>query len=88
MIDTAKAIGMLAVNGGNVEDYQMNEQVTAVPPLFIAVPWHQSSGTGGSATKHQCGVANTSNGRRSRSFSHTTMILWDTRFYLTYYYQG
>ena len=38
VIDTAKAIGMLAVNGGNVEDYQMNgKQVTAVPPLFIAV---------------------------------------------------
>lgn len=34
VIDTAKAIGMLAVNGGNVEDYQMNgKQVTVPPPV-------------------------------------------------------
>lgn len=45
VIDVTKAIGMLAVNGGNVEDYQMDgRQVTQVPPLFIAIP--TTSGTG------------------------------------------
>ena len=71
VIDTAKAIGMLAVNGGNVEDYQMNgKQVTAVPPLFIAVP--TTSGTGAEATKTSV-VLNNYNGLK-KSLYHTTMI--------------
>ena len=50
VIDAAKTIGMLAVNGGNVEEYQMEgRQVKTVPPLFIAVP--TTSGTGAEATK-------------------------------------
>lgn len=71
VIDTAKAIGMLAVNGGNVEDYQMNgKQVNAVPPLFIAVP--TTSGTGAEATKTSV-VLNNYNGLK-KSLYHTTMI--------------
>lgn len=71
VIDTAKAIGMLAVNGGNVEDYQMNgKPVTSVPPLFIAVP--TTSGTGAEATKTSV-VLNNYNGLK-KSLYHTTMI--------------
>lgn len=71
VIDTAKAIGMLAVNGGNVENYQMDgRQVTAVPPLFIAVP--TTSGTGAEATKTSV-VLNNYNGLK-KSLYHTTMI--------------
>lgn len=71
VIDTAKAIGMLAVNGGNVEEYQMSgRQVTTVPPLFIAVP--TTSGTGAEATKTSV-VLNNYNGLK-KSLYHTTMI--------------
>lgn len=71
VIDTAKAIGMLAVNGGNVEEYQMDgRQVTTTPPLFIAVP--TTSGTGAEATKTSV-VFNNYNGLK-KSLYHTTMI--------------
>lgn len=71
VIDTAKAIGMLAVNGGNVEEYQMDGRaVTTVPPLFIAVP--TTSGTGAEATKTSV-VLNNYNGLK-KSLYHTTMI--------------
>lgn len=71
VIDTAKAIGMLAVNGGNVEEYQMDgRQVTTVPPLFIAIP--TTSGTGAEATKVSV-VLNNYNGLK-KSLYHTTMI--------------
>jgi alcohol dehydrogenase class IV len=50
VIDTAKAIGMLSTNGGNVEEYQMDgKPVIKVPPLFIAVP--TTAGTGAEASK-------------------------------------
>lgn len=71
VIDTAKAIGMLAVNGGLVEEYQMDgKQATTVPPLFIAVP--TTSGTGAEATKVSV-VLNNYNGLK-KSLYHTTMI--------------
>lgn len=71
VIDTTKAIGMLAVNGGNVEEYQMDgRQVTEVPPLFIAIP--TTSGTGAEATKVSV-VLNNYNGLK-KSLYHTTMI--------------
>lgn len=71
VIDTTKAIGMLAVNGGNVEEYQMDgKEVTTVPPLFIAIP--TTSGTGAEATKVSV-VLNNYNGLK-KSLYHTTMI--------------
>lgn len=71
VIDATKAIGMLAVNGGKVEEYQMEgKQVTDVPPLFIAIP--TTSGTGAEATKVSV-VTNNHNGLK-KSLYHTTMI--------------
>lgn len=71
VIDAAKAIGMLAVNGGKVEEYQMEgREVTTTPPLFIAVP--TTSGTGAEATKTSV-VYNNNNGLK-KSLYHTTMI--------------
>lgn len=71
VIDAAKAIGMLAVNGGNIEEYQMDGRaVTTVPPLFIAIP--TTSGTGAEATKVSV-VLNNYNGLK-KSLYHTTMI--------------
>lgn len=71
VIDAAKAIGMLAVNGGNVEEYQMDGRtVNTVPPLFIAIP--TTSGTGAEATKVSV-VLNNYNGLK-KSLYHTTMI--------------
>lgn len=71
VIDTAKAIGMLSTNGGNVEEYQMDgKPVTKVPPLFIAVP--TTAGTGAEASKVSV-VKNNYNGLK-KSLYHTTMI--------------
>ena len=45
VLDAAKAIGMLANNGGMIEQYQMEgRQVTKVPPLFIAIPLPRAPG--------------------------------------------
>lgn len=71
VIDVTKTIGMLSVNGGRVEEYQMNgKQVTTAPPLFIAIP--TTSGTGAEATKTAV-VFNNYNGLK-KSLYHTTMI--------------
>ncbi|MDL2324714.1 iron-containing alcohol dehydrogenase [Ruminococcaceae bacterium OttesenSCG-928-A16] len=71
IIDAAKAINMLAANGGNVEDYQMDGRpVTKEPALFVAVP--TTSGTGAEATKTSV-VTNNYNGLK-KSLYHTTMI--------------
>lgn len=71
VIDTAKAIGMLAINGGLVEEYQMNgKEVRKTPPLYIAVP--TTAGTGAEATKVSV-VKNNYNGLK-KSLYHTTMI--------------
>lgn len=71
VIDAAKAIGMLATNGGMVEEYQMQgRQVRCLPPFFVAVP--TTAGTGAEATKVAV-VYNNDNGLK-KSLYHTTMI--------------
>jgi len=71
VIDAAKAINMLAANGGNVEEYQMDgKQVTKAPALFIAVP--TTSGSGAEATRTSV-VINNHNGLK-KSLYHPTMI--------------
>lgn len=71
VIDTAKTVGMLAVNEGNVDDYQMHgKEVKVEPPLFIAIP--TTSGTGAEATKTSV-VTNNDNGLK-KSLYHTSMI--------------
>lgn len=68
VIDTAKTVGMLAVNEGNVDDYQMHgKEVKKEPPLFIAIP--TTSGTGAEATKTSV-VTNNDNGLK-KSLYHT-----------------
>ncbi|OUN89889.1 iron-containing alcohol dehydrogenase [[Collinsella] massiliensis] len=71
IIDATKAINMLAVNGGMIEQYQMEgREVLTAPPLFIAIP--TTSGTGAEATKTAV-VLNNDNGLK-KSLYHTTMI--------------
>ncbi|WP_422478533.1 iron-containing alcohol dehydrogenase [Pleomorphochaeta sp. DL1XJH-081] len=71
IIDAAKTIGMMATNGGLVEQYQMEgRQVTQVPPFFLAVP--TTAGTGAEATKVAV-VKNNHNGLK-KSLYHNTMI--------------
>ena len=71
ILDAAKAIGMMATNGGLAEDYQMNGRVAAaLPPFFIAVP--TTAGTGSEATKVSV-VKNNYNGLK-KSMYHNTMI--------------
>ena len=71
VIDTAKVIGMLAVNGGSTEDYQLNGRaVITEPPLFIAIP--TTSGTGAEATKTSVVINN--NNHLKKSLYHNTMI--------------
>ena len=71
VIDAAKTISMLAVNGGCTEDYQLRgREVTKEPPLFIAIP--TTSGTGAEATKTAVVVNN--NNHLKKSLYHTSMI--------------
>ena len=71
VIDVTKTVGMLALNGGMVQEYQMEgHQPTELPPLFIAVP--TTSGTGAEATKTSV-VYNNFNGLK-KSLYHTSMI--------------
>ena len=71
VIDAAKTIGMLAVNGGFTEEYQLfGKQVTEEPPLFIAIP--TTSGTGAEATKTAVVINN--NNHLKKSLYHTSMI--------------
>ena len=71
VIDTAKVIGMRAVNGGSTEDYQLNGRaVITEPPLFIAIP--TTSGTGAEATKTSVVINN--NNHLKKSLYHNTMI--------------
>lgn len=71
VVDAAKVIGMLAVNGGDTEDYQMRgKTVTVEPPLFIAIP--TTSGTGAEATKTSVVINN--NNHLKKSLYHNTMI--------------
>ncbi len=71
VVDTAKVIGMLALNGGCTEDYQMNGRTVAVePPLFVAIP--TTSGTGAEATRTSVVINN--NNHLKKSLYHNTMI--------------
>ncbi|MDR3049245.1 MAG: iron-containing alcohol dehydrogenase [Elusimicrobiota bacterium] len=71
VIDTAKSINMLAANGGNVEQYQMEgKQAAKAPTLFVAIP--TTAGTGAEATKTAV-VTNNNNGLK-KSLYHTSMI--------------
>lgn len=71
VIDAAKTIGMLAVNGGFTEEYQLyGKAVTKEPPLFIAIP--TTSGTGAEATKTAVVINN--NNHLKKSLYHTSMI--------------
>ena len=71
VIDTAKAINMLAANGGNVEQYQMEgKQATKLPSLFIAIP--TTSGSGAEATKTSVVINN--NNCLKKSLYHTSML--------------
>lgn len=71
VVDTAKVIGMLALNGGCTEDYQMNGWTVAVePPLFVAIP--TTSGTGAEATRTSVVINN--NNHLKKSLYHNTMI--------------
>ena len=47
-IDTAKAIGMLAANGGKVRDYRVPRPIPAAGPVHLAIP--TTAGTGSEVT--------------------------------------
>ena len=48
-IDTAKAIGMLAANGGRVRDYKVPHPIPAAGPPHVAIP--TTAGTGSETTR-------------------------------------
>jgi alcohol dehydrogenase class IV len=48
-IDTAKAIGMLAANGGGVRDYKVPNPIPVAGPTHVAVP--TTAGTGSEVTR-------------------------------------
>ena len=48
VLDAAKAIGLLAANGGRIEDYEAKMPEKAIPPL-VAIP--TTAGTGSEVTK-------------------------------------
>jgi len=71
VIDTAKAMALIATNGGSAEDYQMyNRPVTKEPLFFVAVP--TTAGTGAEATKVSV-VFNNNTGWK-KSIYHNSMI--------------
>lgn len=71
VLDAAKAIGMLAVNGGTTAQYQLEGKAVAAPPLLlIAVP--TTAGTGSEATKVSV-IYNAEKGFK-KSIYHNSMI--------------
>jgi alcohol dehydrogenase class IV len=71
VLDTAKAIGMLATNGGLAEQYQMDgKQVTELTPMLISIP--TTAGTGAEATK--VSVVKNNYNNLKKSMYHNNMI--------------
>lgn len=71
VIDSAKTISMLAVNGGTTVDYQLGgKAIDKIPLLFVAIP--TTAGTGAEATKVSV-VYNPEKGFK-KALYHTSMI--------------
>lgn len=71
VIDCAKVVAMMAVNGGNAVAYQLEgRQVCRPPLLFVAIP--TTAGTGAEATKVSV-LYNREKGYK-KSIYHTSMI--------------
>ena len=71
VLDAAKTISMMAVNGGRTVDYQLGGKSIEKPPLlFVAVP--TTAGTGAEATKVSV-VYNPEKGFK-KALYHTSMI--------------
>ena len=60
-IDTAKAIGMLAANGGKVRDYKVPRPIPVGGPAHIAIP--TTAGTGSEVTRFTV-ITDAETGRR------------------------
>jgi alcohol dehydrogenase class IV len=60
-IDTAKAIGMLAANGGSVRDYRVPHPIPIVSPMHIAIP--TTAGTGSEVSRFTV-ITDTENGEK------------------------
>lgn len=60
-IDSAKAIGMLATNGGKVRDYRVPRPIPAAGPVHVAIP--TTAGTGSEVTRFTV-ITDTENGEK------------------------
>jgi alcohol dehydrogenase class IV len=60
-IDTAKAIGMLAANGGRVRDYRVPHPIPVVGPVHLAIP--TTAGTGSEVSRFTV-ITDTENGEK------------------------
>jgi alcohol dehydrogenase class IV len=68
VLDAAKAIAMLATNGGLIEEYQMGQK-TVVKPTLPVVVIPTTSGTGSEATKVSV-IHNNYNGLKKSAYSN------------------
>jgi alcohol dehydrogenase class IV len=60
-IDTAKAIGMLAANGGKVRDYRVPHPIPTAGPVHVAIP--TTAGTGSEVSRFTV-ITDTENGEK------------------------